>query len=178
MVHQRQPDDTTCWITVVAMLADIPVEQLLADINEEFGVSYQEMHKLQANVGSDNEVAAVNAQNNLNEVASWIERRFGFDINQEQFGYIARDAFADRMKTSLKAVKLYSLPSGRGAISLYTGVKVIGSPESPTQNLVKHTVAYWDGMVFDPAFPKPMSLARFRHEYAKCVIDEMWEVSA
>ena len=157
MVHQRQPDEYTCWITVVAMLADIPVEQLLAEIREEFGASYQEMW-----------------MGDITEVASWAEGRFGFNINPRKRDHVRPDVMADRLRTLMKAVKLYSLPSGRGAISLVVpGFRI---DDQNVYRLQKHTVAYSDGMVYDPSSRKPMSLAQFRHEFAKCLIDQTWEV--
>jgi len=162
MVHQRQPDETTCWVAVVAMLADYPLEQLLAEIREKFGKPWQEMP---ANDLSNTGRA---------QVHRWVERRFGLDLTPP-VSIKTDDQMALYLSGLARVAKMYFLPSSRGAISMIFSRGVVQN-DGVRYYYPGHIVAYSDGIIFDPSHRKPISLAQFRHVYNRWAITQMWEV--
>ncbi len=138
LVHQLQPDGCTCVPTSVAILAGVPVDEILSEARRYFRAPDVPWDVLRDSVGPYEFVAW--------RTDVWLLNHFfGSDIARE---YIKRqgDWLFGRGTTSSE---LTELPEGRGILQIINGH-------------VGHCVAYADGSVYDPDLPGPLPFRKWR----------------
>ncbi len=137
IVHQLQPDGYTCVPTSVAILAGIPVDEVLSEARDYFKVpEYVSWADLRDWAGS--------YQFTTWRADVWLlDHFFGPKIVQN---YVIRQTdwilFGTRSEPS-------TLPKGRGILQILNGHN-------------GHCVAYADGFVYDPELPTPLPFCKWR----------------